>query len=109
MPEPVLDEVCNFLRNHVRSGPILEIEFLEGVTAADGDFEILEPTPDDRHRALELCRRLASGPLGYVDGIVLAMAEWLKVPDIATVDYKFLGMAGPVSRLQPLNWVLLTQ
>ena len=53
MPEPVLGEVCGFLRNKV-----------------------------------------------------LAMAERLKIPNIATVDYRFLGMASPVSRLKPLCWVL---
>lgn len=34
------------------------------------------------------------------------MAERLKIPNIASVDFKFLGMATPVSRLQPLHWFL---
>jgi hypothetical protein len=41
-----------------------------------------------------------------VDSIVLAMAERLREPAIASVDFKFLGMATPVCRLQPLRWVL---
>ncbi|RVX42772.1 hypothetical protein EDD27_5435 [Nonomuraea polychroma] len=105
VPEPVVGEVCNYLRNNVRNGPLLEVRFLQAVTEP-GDFEIVNPVPEDRERALELSTRLVSGPLGYVDGIVLAMAERLKVSDIATVDYKFLGMATPVSRLQPLRFVL---
>jgi predicted nucleic acid-binding protein len=68
--------------------------------------EIISPVQEDRLRAADLAKRLVSGPLGYVDGIVLAMAERLKITDIATVDYKFLGMANPVSRLRPLRWVL---
>ncbi|MEV4115254.1 PIN domain-containing protein [Nonomuraea sp. NPDC049695] len=106
IPEPVLAEVCGFLRNNVRNGPALEVLFLEAMSSKDGDFEIVAPVPEDRVRATELSKRLVSGPLGYVDGIVLAMAERLKIPDIATVDYKFLGMASPVSRLKPLRWVL---
>ena len=66
---------------------------------------IVDPTSEDRQRAAELVRRMVDGPLGYVDAIILATAERLTVPNIATVDFKFLGMAGPVSRLQPLNWV----
>jgi hypothetical protein len=37
---------------------------------------------------------------------VLAMAERLGVPDIASVDFKFQGMAAPVSTIKPLRWVL---
>lgn len=50
--------------------------------------------------------KLVSGPLGYVDATLIAIAERLGVPDIATVDFKLLGMASPVSRLKPLRWVL---
>lgn len=106
VPEPVLGETCNFLRNHVRNGPALEVTFLEAMTQDEGDFEIIDPTSADRFRATELARQLVSGPLGYVDGIILAMAERIKIPNVASVDFKFLGMAAPVSRLQPLHWVL---
>lgn len=106
VPEPVLGDTCNFLRNHVRNGPALEVNLLEALTKAEGDFEIIDPTPGDRLRATELARQLMSGPLGYVDGIILAIAERIKIPHIASVDFKFLGMAAPVSRLQPLHWVL---
>lgn len=34
------------------------------------------------------------------------MAERLGVDNIATVDFKFLGMASSVSKLKPLNFVL---
>ncbi|WP_236795871.1 hypothetical protein [Amycolatopsis sp. GM8] len=71
-----------------------------------GDFVIVDPVDSDRSRATELARQLVTGPLGYVDGIVLAMAERMQVAHIATVDFKFLGMASPVSRLRPLRRVL---
>jgi predicted nucleic acid-binding protein len=82
------------------------VRFLSAITRGGSGFEIIDPDDGDRSRAAELTARLVSGPLGYVDGIVLAMAERLGIADIATVDFKFLGMATPVSRLKPLHWVL---
>ncbi|WP_084961284.1 type II toxin-antitoxin system VapC family toxin [Thermoactinospora rubra] len=105
IPEPVLVETCGFLRNQVRNGPSLELRFLSAMLQG-GDFEIVDPTLEDRRRALHLCEMLVSGPLGYVDGIVLAMAERLKITDIATVDYKFVGLGTPLSRIKPLRWIL---
>lgn len=102
----MLGETCNFLRNHVRNGPALEIQLLEALTTAGTDIEIINPSPVDRSRATELARQLVTGPLGYVDAIILATAERLKISDIASVDFKFLGMASPISRIQPLHWVL---
>lgn len=106
IPEPVLGETCNFLRNNVRNGPALEVQLLESVTTFSGDFELADPLAADRKRASDLARQLVSGPLGYVDGMILAMAERTGISNIATVDFKFLGMASPISRLQPLHWVL---
>lgn len=106
VPEPVLGETCNFVRNHIRNGPALEVQFLSAITRGGNGFSVIDPNDADRSRAAELAAQLVSGPLGYVDGIVLAMAERLGIADIATVDFKFLGMATPVSRLKPLRWVL---
>lgn len=106
IPEPVLGETCNFLRNNVRNGPSLEVRFLDAVIRGTDAFEIIDPTLEDRARAAELSAQLVSGPLGYVDAMVLALAERLHEPAIASVDFKFLGMATPVCRLQPLRWVL---
>ena len=104
IPEPVLGETCNFLRNHVRNGPVLESRFLDATTTVTPAFEIIAPTLEDRRRAAELVRQLLSAPLGYVDAIVIA--ERLKISDIATVDFKFLGMASQVSLIKPLRFVL---
>ncbi len=106
MPEPVLGETCNFLRNSVRRGAPLEVRFLEAMIHGGGDFEIINPSDSDRRRAAELTAKLASAPLGYVDAMIIAMAERMRVPDIATLDFKLLGMAGPVTSLKPLRWVL---
>ncbi|MGH3730496.1 MAG: type II toxin-antitoxin system VapC family toxin [Micromonosporaceae bacterium] len=106
IPEPVLGETCNFLRNHVRSGPALELQFLDAVAEGSGDFTIINPTDEDRRRATGLVRQLVAAPLGYVDASIVALAERLKVTEIATVDFKLLGMASQVSEIKPLRWVL---
>jgi uncharacterized protein len=105
VPEPVLGETCNFLRNNVRDGAAKEVRFLRAVIQA-GDFEVTDPTDEDRSRAAELAEQLVTGPAGYVDSMVIAMAERMKVADIATLDFKLIGMMSPVSRLKPLRWVL---
>lgn len=105
IPEPVLGETCNFLRNNVRDGPAKEVRFLRALTRG-GDFEIADPTSEDRRRATELAEQLVTGPAGYVDSMVIAMAERLNIAHIATLDFKLIGMMSPVSRLQPLRWVL---
>jgi predicted nucleic acid-binding protein len=106
VPEPVLGETCNFLRNNVPNGAAAEIRFLRAILDERGDFDIVDPVPEDRRRAVELANRLATAPVGYVDAMVIAMAERLRVPHIATIDYKMVGMMNPVCRLQPLRWVL---
>lgn len=106
IPEPVLGETCNYLRNHLRNGPELEARFLEAAVMSKGDFEIVNPTDEDRMRAAEIAKRFVSAPFGYVDASIVAMAERTGVASIATVDFKFLGMASQVSRLKPLSFVL---
>ncbi|ETK34168.1 twitching motility protein PilT [Microbispora sp. ATCC PTA-5024] len=104
IPEPVLGETCNFLRNNVRKGAELEAALLEAVTAHEGDFVVVGPTAEDRQRASQLVRRLVTAPMGYVDATVLAMAERLSITDVATTDAKFVGLAHGVSRITPLAW-----
>lgn len=106
IPEPVLGETCNFLRNHVRGGPALEVQFLEAVTRGGPDYAVVVPMDEDRRRATELVRQLVAAPLGYVDATVIALAERLSVPDVATVDFKFVGMASRVSTAKSLRWVV---
>ena len=80
VPEPVLGETCNFLRNNVPQGAAAEIRFLHAMLDERGDFDIIDPVPEDRRRAVELADRLATAPVGYVDVMVIAIAERLRVP-----------------------------
>ncbi|WP_312882961.1 type II toxin-antitoxin system VapC family toxin [Streptosporangium album] len=102
IPEPVLGETCNFLRNNIRRGAFLEATLLEQLTA--GDYEIVNPTQADRRRATELVRHMVAAPLGYVDATVIAMAERLHITDVATTDLKFVGMAQGITKIRPLAW-----
>jgi hypothetical protein len=61
VPEPVLGETCNFLRNNVRDGAAKEVQFLRAVIQA-GDFEVVDPTDEDRRRSTELAEQLVTGP-----------------------------------------------
>jgi predicted nucleic acid-binding protein len=79
---------------------------LTAITSAGTGFEIIDPTPEDRARAAELVTRLVTAPVGYVDATIIAMAERLRIPDIATVDFKMVGMMTPVCAIKPLRWVL---
>ena len=87
-------------------GAAAEIRFLRAMLDERGDFDIIDPVPEDRLRAAELADRLVTAPVGYVDAMVIAIAERLRVPHIATIDYKMVGMMNPACRLQPLHWVL---
>ena len=64
VPEPVLGETCNFLRNNVPRGAAAEIRFLHAMLDERGDFDIIDPVPEDRRRAVELADRLATAPVG---------------------------------------------
>ena len=43
VPEPVLGETCNFLRNNVPRGAAAEIRFLRAMLEERGDFDIIDP------------------------------------------------------------------
>lgn len=90
---------------HPSLWPELEARFLESLVSG-GDTKIKQMTHEDHVRAAELVRRLVSAPLGYTDAAVIAQSERLELREIATVDYRFVGMASQVSRLKPLRWLL---
>ncbi|GAA5117913.1 PIN domain-containing protein [Haloechinothrix salitolerans] len=106
LPEAVLIETCGFIRNVVRNGPAYEARLLRMIVAESTGLKIVEPTHGDRRRAADLVERLVSAPFGYVDAMVLATAERLGITNIATVDYKFVGIAASVSYVKPLTFVL---
>jgi len=82
VPEPVIVET-DFLVLR-RLGVETEIGFLKGLS---GRAILVEsPTELDRARAVDLIERYRDLEIGYVDAVVVAIAERLKEHRIATVD-----------------------
>ena len=82
VPEPVIAETDYLVRKNL--GVNAEIGFLRGVV--EGSFAALSPQHADRERASELVERYRDLDIGYVDAIVVAIAERLSETRIATID-----------------------
>jgi predicted nucleic acid-binding protein len=67
-----------------------------------GEFEHVLITPADLARMAELVRTYADLPLGAVDASVLAVAERLKLTDVATLDRRHFTILRP-SHTHALN------
>ena len=58
---------------------------------ASGAFSVEWGRPDDLSAAERICRRYKVLRLGLVDAVVIAVAERLRAPAIATLDLKHFG------------------
>lgn len=91
VPAPVLTEVCYLLEQ--RSGTHSETLFIAALL--NGDL-LLEPlTASDLRRVHELILKYADLPLGAVDASVIAVAERLGAPAVATLDVKHFLIVKP--------------
>jgi uncharacterized protein len=80
VPEPVVVEADWLIRRYL--GFAAELSFLRALS--EGTLVVESPVPADRTRAAEL---VATDPeLTYVDATVIAIAERMKEPRIATLD-----------------------
>jgi predicted nucleic acid-binding protein len=82
VPAPVVPEVDHLLGH--RLGAKAREVFYRGL--AEGDYVVADLPHDHYTRVAELKRRFASLNLGFVDAAVVAIAEGLGVPRIATTD-----------------------
>jgi len=89
IPTTVIVEVCWL----VEERPDIEAAFLEAV--ATGEFEHVPLTIADIARTAELVRTYADLPLGAVDASVIAVAERLKLTDVATLDRRHFTVVRP--------------
>lgn len=89
VPTTVIVEVCWLLEER----PEVEAAFLDAV-AAD-EFEHVTITAGDIARMAELVRTYADLPLGAVDASVIAVAERLKLSDVATLDRRHFTVVRP--------------
>lgn len=82
LPWAILPEVDYLLLTHV--GPAAERAFVADL--ASGAFAVEWGTEDDLSRAHQIVSRYKSLKLGLVDATVMAVAERLRAPAIATLD-----------------------
>jgi predicted nucleic acid-binding protein len=75
------------------AGPLVESLFLRSI--ADGDFSIVDLTAADYARMADLVVAYDSLPLGTTDASVLALAERLKLTEIATLDRRHFTVVRP--------------
>jgi predicted nucleic acid-binding protein len=82
VPNLVVTEVCYLAST--RLGPAAEAAFLTAL--ARHEYDPIDLSPHDYARTAELVTKYADLPLGAVDASVIALAERLADPDVATTD-----------------------
>jgi predicted nucleic acid-binding protein len=98
VPAPVVPEVDHLLGH--RLGARARQVFYRGL--ADGDYVIADLPLDRYERVAELNRRFADLDLGFVDAAVVAIAEAIGVPRIATADRRHFEPLGAALSLEIL-------
>lgn len=89
LPATVAAEVGYLIDRY--DGSAAEARFLAGV--ADGDFEVVDLSPEDDARMAEFVQQYDDYPLGTTDASVVALAERLAVSEVATTDRRhFAGI-----------------
>ncbi len=91
VPSPVMGEVGYLLQSRV--GPHAEVTFLKSF-GGDG-FHVAELQDGDIERMAELVETYISLPLGIVDAAVIAIAERLKLTNVATLDHRHFAVVRP--------------
>jgi predicted nucleic acid-binding protein len=69
------------------AGPAAEIQFVEAIR--DGVFHQEELDRPDLDRVVEIMRQFQDLPLGLADASIIAVAERLKIREIASIDSHF--------------------
>jgi predicted nucleic acid-binding protein len=87
----VIAEVAYLLARD--AGSAVEAGFLRSFKT--GFLAIVSPTADDLARAAELVEQYADLPLGTTDACVVALAESLKITELATLDQRHFNVARP--------------
>jgi uncharacterized protein len=91
VPQLVITEVVYLLET--RLGPQAEVRFLGDLAA--GTFITEAVLAGDWMRIAELVSRYRDLPLGTVDASVVAAAERLRIPTIATLDHRDFAVVRP--------------
>ena len=91
VPALVLVEVDYLLRTRLHFG--MTLAFLDDLLA--GAFAIEDLVSSDYSRVREICEQYSDSNVGLVDAGVLAVAERLNEPKVATLDHRNFRMFRP--------------
>jgi uncharacterized protein len=91
IPAPVLVEVDYWI--HQRLSPGVLLALLDDIDA--GAYRVEALLAEDYRRVRELCDQYSDADIGLVDASVLAVAERLREPKLATLDRRHFGMLRP--------------
>lgn len=91
IPPTVVAEVGYLLNRE--AGPRIESLFLRSI--ADGDFTAVDLTTTDYARMADLVAQYGNLPLGATDASVVAVAERLKLTEVATLDRRHFTVIRP--------------
>ncbi|MBM9504547.1 type II toxin-antitoxin system VapC family toxin [Actinacidiphila acididurans] len=87
----VLTETCYLVQK--RLGGAVETNLVEAVAA--GEFTLVPAEGRDLARIGQLMRRYQGFPLGITDASVIALAERLKLTEVATLDHRHFRAVVP--------------
>ena len=91
IPAPVLVEVDYWVHSRLYSGVFVAL--LEDIIA--GAYQVEDLEPNDYRRIQEVCDRYSDSDVGFVDAAVLAVAERLNEPKLATLDHRHFRVLRP--------------
>jgi hypothetical protein len=91
VPASVLVEVDYLVRRDL--GALVHAAFLRDIT--DGAFAVEELRREDYIRVRQICAKYSDADIGLVDASVVAIAERLNEPKIATLDHRHFRMIQP--------------
>jgi predicted nucleic acid-binding protein len=91
VPAPVVVEVCQLLAS--RRGAAVEAALLTALGTVA--LQVIDLEPTDYTRAAHLVEQYADLPLGSVDACVVAVAERLRIAEVATLDRRHFSVVRP--------------
>ncbi|HWF74375.1 MAG TPA: PIN domain-containing protein [Solirubrobacteraceae bacterium] len=91
IPAPVLLEVDYWIHHRLHPGALVAL--LGDIE--DGAYAIEDLRPADYTRVRQVCDRYADADVGFVDAAVLAVAERLNEPKLASLDHRHFSLLRP--------------
>jgi predicted nucleic acid-binding protein len=88
VPATVLVELDHFIRQRLHA--VAHAAFLRDIT--DGAYFVEELRREDYARVRQICAKYSDADIGLVDASVVAIAERLNEPKIATLDHRHFRM-----------------